>query len=81
MSGVSWAEHGDIWWTEAMDGDMPRKSDFDDEEGPCRCSTDGPCECPRICDGCGKLSDDVGPDGFCEPCTLAEDGTPEEVAP
>ena len=79
---VSWGEHGDTWWTEAMDGgNTPHLSDFADVEGPCRCSRDSPCECPRVCDDCGRLSQDVGADGICERCALASEDEPEEVLP
>ena len=59
---TSWGEHGDTWWTDAADYDTPSRADFDEEEGPCRCSPDSPCECPQVCEGCGKLGDD----GMCE---------------
>ena len=57
-------ETGDTIYPEDVGGER---------EGPCRCPPDSPCECPRACSTCGRLSQDVDEDGVCEPCMLKEE--------
>lgn len=39
----------------------------------CRCPLDSPCECPRQCARCERMTTDVDGDGVCERCSLEDD--------
>ena len=69
----------DITWVEDYAADVPSRADLEAEAPPCRCPPDSPCECPRVCRECMRLSQDVNEDDVCEPCMLEKEAEAEKV--